>query len=604
VTFPERRAVVGLGRPRDAAAVAHAFGVSPVLLDAGLRALEVSGSREALRALDAAVGSDPRLRYVEPVRERRALHRRNDPLTTSVDPVTHMPFEWQFSHVRLDRALNVDRGSPTILVGVIDTGFGGVPDLSGKVAQAWYFADQTTSSYDTLGHGTFVSSLIAATNDDGQGMAGFCGSCRLAIVKDLALDSFSVSTAIRTLTDAKVRVLNMSFGGPALSLMETDALSYAISQGVLLVAASGNDGGPVLYPAAFLQPDGGAAGYGLAVGASDSTDRPAPWSNRGSHLSLLAPGTFTDTFQCNAGVLGALPATAAMFDDSCGVTFSDPVTGARYGYSDGTSFAAPEVAGVAALVWAGRPDLANYQIASILTQSAARPPGSGWAPDRGWGVLDAAQAVEQATGESTADTVVIGDLRFQGRIEGGGSASATADVIYQDGFPVVAGSATCSAEVGGRTLIASEQSFDNGSVRCKWFVPAAGGGNRLLAHVDVRDAETDAEASRDFEADVLDVVAPRAQAVRASGRYGTRLRLQFRVTDETGEARRLIRVYRGTAPIFSSRSELDEVDSSALRSVAWKAPPRGAKGPFRFCVWAWDGSDNESERSCARIALQ
>jgi hypothetical protein len=569
-------AVVGVARPRDAAAVAAAYGVSPVFVNASLRALEVTGSAPALQALAAAVGLDTRVRYVESLRERRTLHRRNDPLTTSVDPMGGLPFEWQFSHVGVDRALNVDRGNPGVLVGVIDTGYGDVPDLTGKIARAWYFTDQATDARDTMGHGTFVSSLIASNNDDGQGMAGFCGSCKVAIVKDLYLNSFTISTAIHTLTDAGVRVINMSFGGPGISQIEVDALNYAISKGVLLVASSGNDGGAVVYPAAYLQPANGAPGLGLAVGASDASDRRPSWSNWGSNLSLVAPGTFTTTPQCNVGVLGALPPSASLFDFDCSTKITDRVTGARYAYSNGTSFSAPEVAGVAALVWAARPELANFQVASILLQSASRAPGAGWTPDQGWGVLNAANAVELATGRC--------DLCRR--------ASA------------LAGSATCSAKVGPRTLLPLTQQFTSGSVRCTWLVPGSAGGDTLEAHVEVTDAKTKAKGSRDFQADVSDVTAPRAQASPASGKYGARLTLRFRVTEETGVARRVVTVYRKGTKVFSSRGEFDDVASSPLRSLAWKAPGRGKPGPFKFCVQAWDRSGNESDPSCARIKLR
>jgi len=602
--FAGGRAVVGLTDPTDAAAVARAFHVSPVYVNRGLRALEVAGDQGSLQALAAAVGADARIRYVEPVRRRQTFHKRNDPLTTTVDPTTHLPFEWQFSHVGLDSALNVDRGSPAIVVGVIDTGWGQVPDLSGKVVTSWYFTGQATDPFDTLGHGTFVSSLVGALNDDGQGMAGFCGSCKLDIVKDIGLTSYSVATAIRTLTDAGVRVINMSFGGPGISLVEKDALDYAIGKGVLLVASAGNDGGPVNYPAAYLQPDGGAAGYGLAVGASDATDHPAPWSSWGSHLSLLAPGTFASTPLCNVGVFGALPPVASLFDGDCSTKFTDATTGARYGYSDGTSFAAPEVAGIAALVWAAHPELLNYEVAEILTHTATRAAGAGWSPTQGWGVVNAKAAVELATGKSTVDGVVIGEPRFEGRVEGGGSASATADVTYQDGAAVASGSATCTASVGDRKLTATEQKLDAGVVRCAWDVPAALGGRQLVAHVDVQDAETGAKASRDFEADVLDAKAPEAKALRASGRYGARLTLRFRVSEETGTARRLVRVYRKTKAILSSSSDLAAVDSAALRSLAWTAPRRAARGSYKFCVWAWDRSGNESDPSCAKISLR
>ena len=603
--FPGGRAVVGLADPADAAAVARTFHVAPVFVNRPLRALEVRGNERSLQALAAAVGADRRIRYVEPLRHRESFHKRNDPLTTTIDPTTHLPFEWQFPHVGMDSALNLDRGNPAIVVGVIDTGYGPVPDLDGKVVNTWYFTGQTTNPFDTLGHGTFVSSLVAALNDDGEGMAGFCGSCKLDIVKDLYLDSFTVATAIRTLTDAGVRVLNMSFGGPGISLMEKDALGYAIGKGVLLVASAGNDGGPVNYPAAYLQPDSGAAGFGLAVGASDATDALASWSSRGSNLSLLAPGTFASAPLCNAGVLGALPPVADLFDGDCSTKFTDATTGARYGYSDGTSFAAPEVAGIAALVWAAHPELLNYEVARILTRTATRAPGAGWSPTQGWGVVNAKAAVELVTRKSADDAVVIGDPRFAGRVEGGGSASATADVTYQDGAPIAAGAATCTASVGGRELAATEQKLADGVVSCSWDVPAALGGQRLSASVAVQDAESGAKASRDFATDVLDVTAPQATATRASGRYGARLTLRFRVSEETRTARRLVRVYRKGKTIFSSESDVVDVESAALRSVAWKAPSRRtARGPLRFCVWAWDRSGNESDPSCAPIRLR
>jgi hypothetical protein len=65
-----------------------------------------------------------------------------------------------------------------------------------------------------------------------------------------------------------------------------------------------------------------------------------------------------------------------------------------------------------------------------------------------------------------------------------------------------------------------------------------------------------------------------------------------------------VRVYRKTKAISSSSSDVADVGSAALRSIAWTAPRRGGKGPFRFCVWAWDRSGNQSDPSCAPISLR
>jgi subtilisin family serine protease len=75
--------------------------------------------------------------------------------------------------------------------------------------------------------------------------------------------------------------------------------------------------------------------------------------------------------------------------------------GAYYAYVSGTSFASPEVAGIAALIWAARPQLKNYQVADIIKQSAQR--SDGWTATTGCGVLDAGAALELATSLSSSE---------------------------------------------------------------------------------------------------------------------------------------------------------------------------------------------------------
>jgi len=164
---------------------------------------------------------------------------------------------------------------------------------------------------------------------------------------------------------------------------------------VLLVAAVGNEGGHISWPAADLQPARGGRGFGLAVGASTASGELADFSNRGSHLSLLAPG---DLGGPCSGVLVALPPTSA-FDLACSPAFTTS-GGGHYAYLAGTSFAAPEVAGVAALVWAAHPELENYEVADIIKQSARRD-GGAWTPTMGCGLLDAGAALELAASRGT-----------------------------------------------------------------------------------------------------------------------------------------------------------------------------------------------------------
>ena len=369
-----------------------------------LRAIEVRVDHAALRRLIARAPTDPLVRYVSPLGAvRRPLALPNDPLLTAIDPASGLPFEWQFTAAHVDRALDYTAGSPGVTVGTIDTGVADVPDLTGKVDSRWDIArdgtvTQASGGNDDSGHGTAVASLIAANVGDGFGMAGFGGAAHVVAIRagDSGFTDTAVAIALTKLDSLGVRIVNMSFGGPEPDApIVVDAIHKAAADGMLLVAAIGNNDGFAGYPAADLQPPGGARSYGLAVGASDGVGTRASFSNSGRHLSLLAPGV--ESVPCS-GVLVAMAPTSE-FDRTCYSIFTRSA-GGRYAYLAGTSFSAPEVAGVAALVWSARPGLKNYQVADIIKQAAQRGPSTGWTPGMGCGLLDAGAALALATSRS------------------------------------------------------------------------------------------------------------------------------------------------------------------------------------------------------------
>ncbi len=363
-----------------------------------LHAVLVKITSAQLHALLVRAPADSRIRYVSPVhRKRQTESLPNDPYLSNVDGTTQLPYEWSFLSSHVDRALDITRGDSHVVVGIIDTGIANVPDLAGKIDSIWTVHGTETSlevdSNDDVGHGTAVGSLIAANIDDGIGMAGFGGDTHVIGIHAGDGGIFTdtqVAVALTKLVSLGVRIVNMSLGGgtPSEPIL-VDAIHAAAAQGVLLIASAGNDGKYVGWPAADLQPSGGIRSYGIAVGAIDATGHRASFSNYGKHLSLVAPGTYGGS---NAGILVALP-PASRFDDQF-TTWNE--NGAHYGYVPGTSFSAPEVAGVAALIWAAQPDLTNYQVADILKQSASRT-APDWTPGMGCGTLDAGAALELAT---------------------------------------------------------------------------------------------------------------------------------------------------------------------------------------------------------------
>jgi Subtilase family len=344
--------------------------------------------------------------------------------TTKVEPALAaifrpgLPYEWQYFATRVnDVPEPILRAAGAIKIAVIDTGADVThPDLAAKAPETWDIVHRRPNVADNDGHGTFVSSLAAGSVTNGEGIAGFGGDARLLMVKAVGQgDTFSdvdESAAIVYAVNHGAKIINLSLGGEGSSALEQRAIRYAAIHNVLLTAAAGNeyqDGNPVEYPAAALQPIGskGQGGFGLSVGATTLSGKRASFSNTGSQISLVAPGE---------DVFGAVAAGS-----SCEwwprYTLPGSVAG-LYGWSSGTSFSSPETAGAAALVWAANPGLSAQQVAGILKATAL---GHGkWTPSLGYGLIDVAAAVAAATEQEIALRVQadawLSVRRQQGRV--------------------------------------------------------------------------------------------------------------------------------------------------------------------------------------------
>lgn len=208
-------------------------------------------------------------------------------------------------------------------IAVIDSGLDKTlhPEFDGKVTgcQAWILQIGVglPSCQDNNVHGTHVSGIAAATADNGTGVAGVAFDAQIQALQACTVlcATADLAAALVHAADNGADVINMSLGAPAAVDAMGDAIEYAADSGALLVAAAGNDGGSVNYPAAYDEV--------MAVSATDRNDRLGAFSSRGPEIDVAAPG---------ARVLSTLP------------------TGVLYGELDGTSMAAPHVAGLGALL--------------------------------------------------------------------------------------------------------------------------------------------------------------------------------------------------------------------------------------------------------------
>ncbi len=270
------------------------------------------------------------------------------------------------------------RGSG-VTVAVLDTGVNGVgtaganPDLTPNVLTTGYdFVDDDTSAAEVLGgnysgHGTHVAGIIAAAANNGKGIAGIAFMAKILPVRVLNPsgngDTMDVAQGIIYATDHGAKVINMSFVGNSTTYSYTleAAINYALSKGVVPIAAAGNESKNIntnpVYPASLSTV--------ISVGATDHT-LAARWdptpgavgSNYGK-VDVYAPGESiwsTCLPQASSGLFACNP--------------NDP-----YVTATGTSMATAEVSGAAALIIGAKVATTPATVREALTCGTLTFPG-------------------------------------------------------------------------------------------------------------------------------------------------------------------------------------------------------------------------------------
>ncbi|GAA0500788.1 hypothetical protein Ade02nite_27320 [Paractinoplanes deccanensis] len=340
-------------------------------------AVQVPAARSA--SAIAALRSDPNVAYVEVDQQRRATLAPNDPGYTS----GRQP---ELGEVRVPLAWDTTTGGASpVKIAVVDTGVNATADLSGALLPGHDFVNNDSSAADDAGHGSQVAAIIAARGNNGKGIAGVCWTCKIIPVKVLdsqgsGYDS-DVAAGIIWAVKQGAKVINLSLGGPASSKVLADAVAYANTNSVLVVAAAGNKsyaGDPLTnrsYPAAYTDVVAVAAtAYRSNAIASYSYRN---WSGD-KWIDVAAPGT------------------VAKLDRNGNLTTST---------INGTSFAAPIVAGIAGLVKAKNPGFSGWSLMSALQSAAAKHKIGSVVT---YGKIDAKDALTFATDRTPPKSTGIG----------------------------------------------------------------------------------------------------------------------------------------------------------------------------------------------------
>ncbi len=330
-------------------------------LVSGLQLIQLAEGMTVPQAL-AHYRKDASVLYAEPDYIVHIVGAPNDP---------DFPAQWSLQNtgqnggtagadIHAVQAWSLTTGSPNVVVGVIDTGVDyNHQDLSANIWSATNGYSVTTANGTTVkcapgshgfnmvadtcdpmddnGHGTHVSGTIGAAGNNGVGVAGINWQVRILSCKFLdSTGAGSTDNAIACLnlmkelkdSGANIIVTNNSWGGGDSSQALHDAIAAAMDDGMLFIAAAGNDFSDnddfPTYPANFYLPNV------IAVAATDRNDSVVTFSNYGRRtVHIAAPGR---------DILSTTPNNT-------------------YGYDSGTSMATPHVTGVAALLKAQSPNL-------------------------------------------------------------------------------------------------------------------------------------------------------------------------------------------------------------------------------------------------------
>ena len=272
---------------------------------------------------------------------------------------------YHLAQLKISSAQKLVANKP-ITVAVIDQGVDtSHPDLSGRILGSYNVVNPASKGAREF-HGTHVAGIIAATKNNKLGAYGVNPNAKILSVNvfdgNPYTSDYTISEGILYAVQKGAKVINMSLGGTTYSQLLDDTIQYAVSKGVVVVAAAGNSGiNEYSYPASY---DGV-----ISVGATNSERKLTSFSTYGPGVDVVAPGEFIYS------------------------TIYDPAIGSTYYYLSGTSMATPIVSGIASLLKTKHPSLSSYDVEQILEETATDRGTTGYDIKYGYGLVDPVKAL-------------------------------------------------------------------------------------------------------------------------------------------------------------------------------------------------------------------
>jgi hypothetical protein len=441
----------GLSQAEGRAAIGrHGANPKASIPQLGLHIVEVPPA--AVDAITKDLSGDPSIERVDANNTRKLQGVPSDSLIAS---------QWALPKIGWDTVYGNTSPTSLVKIAVLDTGVDAThPDLSAAVGTGTSILDGSNGWTDPNGHGTWLAGIAAATADNSKGIAGVAyGGVQIMPVQVLSADGTGqdsdIIAGVIWATDNGASVILMGFSSPGFSQSLQDAIDYAWSGGVVLVAAAGNDG---LNSATFPAGDKGVIG----VSATDTMDNLASLSNYGSTIFLAAPGV---------DIYGTYPNNG-------------------YVSWSGTSASAAIVAGAAGFMRAVDPSLSNGVVVGRLARTADV---AGTQEQTGNGRINLARALADTgtdeiqplgappvgdggpfVGPYVAAAAALNLLPSSGAVGTTVDVTSTASFFDRDASVTITFDgntvATCTANSGG-----------NLNSGCSFVVPAGSAGSHVVA---------------------------------------------------------------------------------------------------------------------------